>query len=171
MPVQRLMELIIDRGIESRMAGELRVFFQPGMSTPEEMSLITRKLEAAVQRMREIDPVDAAVFADTFHKVYVVPQPNAATTSSGMPKLPQAFLVHASISIIAAFLVQYVPLARAGLIRAVFQLVDPVPILIAMREAQITFVRAAEPDTPEAREFIRSLEGKIAVLRPQLRRE
>lgn len=169
MPLQRLMEFINDRLLESRTAGEIRVFFQPLIATPGEMSLIARKLEAAVQLLREVDPVNAAVFADTFHKVYITSQPYLHVTSSGAPRLPKMSLVSTSVPIVASFLVQYVPMARAGLIRATFQLIDPVPIMIAMRDVQIALLRAADPDSSDAQPHIRRLEGEIAVLRPQLK--
>jgi hypothetical protein len=78
--------------------------------------------------------------------------------------------VNTCIPIIASFLLYYVPMARAGLIRATFQLIDPVPIAIAMRRIQIDFLRLAEPDSADAQGYIQLLEGEIAVLQPQLRR-
>jgi hypothetical protein len=170
MPAQRLMELLHDRLLESRAAGDLRVFFQPGIATPREMTLITEKLAGAVQRLHEIDPVHAAVFTETFHKVYVTSQSFSSTTSSGMPKLPNGPLVKCSITIVAALLVQFVPMVKVGLIRATFQLVDPVPILLEMCEIQISFLHVAEPSTVESREYLRMLEAKIVGLRSQLKR-
>jgi hypothetical protein len=166
MPAQRLMELIHDRLLESRMAGDLRVFFQPDIATPDEMAVITRKLEAAVERLRKVDPINASAFAGTFRKIYVISQAYPSTTSSGAPKLPKAPLVSSSIPIIAAFLVQFVPMARAGLIRATYHLVDPVPVMIDMCEIQIAFLRVADPDTHATKEYIRVLEAQIAALRP-----
>jgi hypothetical protein len=169
MPLQRLMEIIHDAGIPSRMAGGLRVFFQPGLVAPDEMTAITRKIEAALALLRDLDPVNAETFMKSYSKIYVTSHTVLMSTSSGAPKLPKSPLLNTSVPIIGSFLLYYVPVAKAGIFRAVWQLVDPVPIMIEMRELQIAFLRAAEPDSSDARNYIRDLEGQIAILRPQLR--
>jgi hypothetical protein len=169
MPLQRLIEVIFDRAMPCRMVGELRVFFQPGVATPDEMALITRKVAEALQLMRALDPANAEIFASTYRKVYVTSQPVLHATSSGAPKLPNQSLVDLSVPIVASFLLSYVPFAKVGLFRATWQLVDVVPLLITADELQIAFLRAAEPNSAEAQGFIRRLEDNIEVLRPQLR--
>lgn len=169
MPLQRLAEVIHDRGIPCRTAGGLRVFFQPGVVTPDEMTSIMGRIDAALELMRAVDPVNAQVFTASYSKVYVTSQSVLHTTSSGAPKLPQKPLVNASIPILASYFLSYVPSARAGVFRATWQLVDVVPLLIAACELQIAFLRAAAPESADTQSYIRRLEGHIDVLRPQLR--
>jgi hypothetical protein len=121
----------------------------------------------AVQLLRSTDPVSAALLRQRIHKVYVMSQPNSRTTSSGMPKLQKSSLIRVSVPIVAAFLIQFVPMVRAGLIRSAYHLIDPVPTQIAMCEIQIEFLRKAGPETIETREYIRTLEAKITELRRQ----